>query len=352
MKLKAFILNIALILSSLLAVFLILEVLSRIFVNFKADYYSISKKNENNFIEHPYGKIPVNSHGFFDTEFNFKEKDKIVAYFGDSVTYGVGAGYPYRFTEYLDEIDNNFEHINLSGGLGISLNNWNTKYENFLLENNIKRIVYMMNLNDIAPLYDNFFSENNDLMDKKKQYSGVKNINSIKNFIKPFDNLLRGQSVFYTYVRFLVKKQFVKAGYEASGYESVELFPKKNKTYIINTSKKIDEWLSLTKRKGFKSCVVVLPYEMQISKDAKNYYKSINIKFEDDFVNFSTQKIIKESLQDDKNFFFIDNNGFEEKKVGSYFVFDKGDKIDFNHPNRSGHLVIAQEINKKKICQN
>jgi hypothetical protein len=352
MKLKAPILNTALILSSLLAIFLILEAISRIFVNFEADYYSISKKNENNFIIHPYGKIPVNSHGFFDNEFNFGKKDKIVAYFGDSVTYGVGAGYPYRFTEYLDEIDKNFEHINLSGGLGISLNNWNTKYENFLIENNVKRIVYMMNLNDIAPLNENFLKENNELNNKKKQNSGVKNISSIKNFIKPFDNLLRGQSVFYTYIRFLVKKQFVKAGYEASGYESVELFPKKNKTYIINASKTIDAWLSLTRKKGLKSCVVVLPYEMQISKDAENYYKSINIKFEEDFVNFSTQKIIKKNLQEDKNFFFINNEGFDEKEIGSYFVFDKGDKIDFNHPNRSGHLVIAQQINKKKICQN
>ena len=38
--------------------------------------------------------------------------------------------------------------------------------------------------------------------------------------------------------------------------------------------------------------------------------------------------------------------------LATYFVFNKGDKIDFNHPNRLGHLVIAQELNKKKICQN
>ena len=40
-----------------------------------------------------------------------------------------------------------------------------------------------------------------------------------------------------------------------------------------------------------------------------------------------------------------------KKKIGHYFVFNKGDKIDFNHPNK-GHLVIAKEINKKNICQN
>ena len=301
MKLKAPITNITILFLSLIVIFLILEFLSRIFINFDADYYSISKKNEDNFIIHPYGKIPVNKFGFFDGEFNFKDKEKIIAYFGDSVTYGVGAGYPYRFTEYLDVIDKKFEHINLSGGLGISLNNWNDKYENFLYENSIKRIVYVMNLNDIAPLSQNF--SNN-----KTQNTKIKNISSIKNLIRPIDNLLRGQSVFYTYVRFLVKKQLVKMGYEASGYESIELFPRKNKIHLINASKKIDQWLSITKKKGFKSCVVVIPYEMQISRDAKDYYKSINIKFESNFENFSTQKSIKKNLKENKNFFYINKS--------------------------------------------
>ena len=76
----------------------------------------------------------------------------------------------------------------------------------------------------------------------------------------------------------------------------MQLFPKKNKIHLINASKKIDQWLRLTKKKGFKSCVVVIPYEMQISQDAKDYYQSINIKFESDFENFSTQKYIKEIL--------------------------------------------------------
>ena len=92
MKLKALITNIAISFVSLIIIFLILELLSRIFVNFEADYYSVSKKNEDNFIIHPYGKIPVNKFGFFDSEFNFKDKEKIIAYFGDSVTSGVGAG--------------------------------------------------------------------------------------------------------------------------------------------------------------------------------------------------------------------------------------------------------------------
>ena len=119
----------------------------------------------------------------------------------------------------------------------------------------------------------------------------------------------------------MIKSQFVKAGYDPSGYEAVELFPNKNEKNIIEASKKIDQWLDLTQNKGLKSCVVVLPYEMQISNDAKNYYRSINIKFEKDFSNFSTQKSIKNHLKNNEHFFIIDKTEFEEKEVGYYFVF-------------------------------
>jgi hypothetical protein len=346
MKFKNFFLNFFLILFSTFIILIILEIFCRFYVDFNSGYYSSSKKNLNNaLITHPYGKIPVNKYGFFDEEFRLKEDKQVIAYFGDSVTYGVGAGYPYRFTEYLDEINSKFEHINLSGGLGVSLSNWSLEFEKFLLENNINRVVYVMNLNDIAPL-------SNPLLKNSDDKQNIKNLNFIKKIIKPLDSILRGNSELYTYLRFLLKKQFVKAGYEASGYESIELFSENNQKNIITVSNKIDKWLDNTQKKGFKSCVVVLPYEMQISKDAERFYRSINIKFEKNFVNFSTQKLIKKNLKNKERFFIINKDGFREKKVGHYFVFNKGDKIDFNHPNREGHFIIAKEINKKNICQN
>ena len=91
---------------SISIILIILEIFCRFFVDFNSGYYSSSKKNLNNsFITHPYGKIPVNKYGFFDEEFKLKEDKQVIAYFGESVTYGVGAGYPYRFTEYLDKIN-------------------------------------------------------------------------------------------------------------------------------------------------------------------------------------------------------------------------------------------------------
>ena len=134
MKIAQFFKNITLVLISLFFVLIILEIFCRLFVDFDQNFYSSSKKNKDGkFIIHPYGKIPINQYGFFDEEFKFNSDKEVIAYFGDSVTYGVGAGYPYRFTEHLDKINSQFEHINLSGGLGASLNNWNEKYDLFYL---------------------------------------------------------------------------------------------------------------------------------------------------------------------------------------------------------------------------
>ena len=348
MYLKGLSFRIISILISLLAILLILELLSRFLIDFKMDYYSsygsLQKKSNINFIEHPYGKILINKDGFYDDEFNFKNNKQKIAYFGDSVTYGVGAGHGYRFTEYLDELNPNYDHLNITTGIGSSLLNWTADVEEYLLKKNVKRVVYVMNLNDIAPISNNVI--------KKKYGDELKNIQFINSVVKPIDKILRGKSMLYTYSRFQTKKFLVRRGFESSGFKALELEPLKNsnKQHYINTAKAINDWAKSLQMKGFSTCMVILPYEMQISDKAKNYYNSIGIKFDEGFENFLTQKIIKNNILANVELLII-SEGFIENNIGYYYVFNKGDKIDFNHPNREGHLVIAKEINKNKICQ-
>lgn len=345
MNLKSYFFRILATFFSLFFILVILEVLCRFFVNFEMDYYSSPRELKNKkFIEHPYGRIPINSLGFYDGEFDFTNNKPKIAYFGDSVTYGVGAGFPYRFTEILDKMSPEFDHLNFSSGLGSSLLNWNESLEKIFLDKKISRIIYMMNLNDIAPL-SNYFYINDDNKLKK-----IKDLNSIKNFIAPFDELFRGKSMLYTFIRYKIKNIFIKKGFEATGFESIELFPERNRERIMFASKYINNWSSQLEKKGIKVCVVILPYEMQISENAKNYYKSIGIKFSKNFTNFMTQKIIKDNIDSQIDTLILREN-FINKKIGHYFVFNKGDKVDYNHPNRNGHQVIANEISKYKICQ-
>ena len=292
---------------SFIFVLIIMEIFCRIFLNYEANYYYSPKNLSNkNFIKHPYGNIPINSEGFYDEEFNFKNNKLKIAYFGDSVTYGVGAGYPYRFTEYLDKLEPEFDHLNFSGGLGISLRNWKKEHQEYLLRKGISKVVYVMNLNDIAPLVA---SVNDNSKIKKK----IENIKKLNIAIRPFDNLLRGKSELYTFVRFNIKNYLVKKGYDSSGFKSIELFPDKNKEIIISAAKIINDWSASLQKVGIKICVIVLPYEMQISNDAKNYYKSIGIKFDKSFEKFKTQEILKENISKNLEFFVL-REGFVEKK--------------------------------------
>ena len=43
---------------------------------------------------------------------------------------------------------------------------------------------------------------------------------------------------------------------------------------------------------GIQTCLVILPYEMQISRNASEYYKFIGIQFEENFEEFLTQYLV------------------------------------------------------------
>ena len=100
----------------LLFLFLTLgEVLARYLVDYNSNFYALPKRSKFQSINiHPYGQVPVNSKGHFDKEWNDPKTIKRYAYSGDSVVYGTGAGFPFRITEYLDDLEPDFEHINVN----------------------------------------------------------------------------------------------------------------------------------------------------------------------------------------------------------------------------------------------
>ena len=333
----------------LITICLSAELILRKIINYDVSYYSLPKKIINNINYHPYGKIPINKNGFYDEDWDSPKVKHRIGYFGDSIIYGVGAGYPYRITELMDEYKNDFEHINLSYGIGVSLKDMSPfdliklakKYE-------IDTIFYIMNLNDIAPIY---FSQNEDNSIDKKSDSNKFFIKAKQNeFINFFDKKLRGRSYLYTFLRLQIKNILVlKFNYEPSGYKAMELFPKKFKENIEKTAIFLSKY-SQAMNKFLNFEIIILPYEMQISDDARKHYAEIGVKFEDEFIKFETQKILKKKIEDinDKKIYVIGKN-FPEKKIGSYFVFNKGDKIDFNHPNKLGHKILSEEISNLNI---
>ena len=331
------------------------EILSRIFINYEADFYAMPKKSKNKKINiHPYGEIPINSNGFYDKEWSNPKTKLRYGYFGDSVAYGVGSGYPYRITEYLDELIKNVEHVNITKGIGTSFNDLGSldKINNLIKNYQIDKIIYLMNLNDISPLAFSTNSRTSHQITKKVR--GIKNFNikTIKQKFNFLDKLFRGNSYLYTHLRYMIKNIFiVYYKVNISGYPAIELEPDRFTKEIKIAAEKLAIAVNNLSANNINICTIILPYEMQISSDAANVYKEKDIYFEESFLDFSTQKIFVEQFKKSSNnqIYYLNNN-FKQDITGTYFVFNLGDKIDFNHPNRLGNKILSEQIKERRLC--
>mgnify|MGYP000561974765 CR=1 FL=1 len=354
-RLKVIIVNISLLLIGII----ILEVGLRIFVEFDPGYYT-GIRSKDSCIKYPYGEICLNSDGYPDSEFASKGYKLRIGYFGDSVCYGVAAGRGYRITDLLKKHYPGHEHYNFCY-LGESVLSRETlgKITEVAEKYSIDHIVYLMNLNDISPLVSevdqnpgDVLSDNNSTTSRKNTLADNSRLVAIKKFMAPFDEHLRGKSYLYTYIRNKVKEKLTIAGYEASGYRAIELFPDKNETIFKNASERINALNKYFTEMNKRFTLVILPYEMQISTDAAATYRKLNIQWEEGFETGSAQDMLIKNLSPDVNYFNAYNafNGVRNTiKIGEYYVYNKGDKIDWNHPNRLGHRIISEYLISQAI---
>ncbi len=324
------------------------EIFLRFYVSYNPSYYVSFNNIEEGILRFPYGNIPINSDKFPDQNFYAEKGMRRVGYFGDSVCFGIGAGYGYRLTEHLERKFENQEHMNfchVSNGMNAAaVRDTIMLSEKFKLDS----IVYLMNLNDILP------SENGTEATKEnvgKKFLDLETLLGISE--------LRGRSYLYTAVRTLVKNTMVRMGYESHGHLSYELFPRENRNVIVETANRIAALNEKLNAAGIVMTVVILPYEMQISKNAAETYQNAGIKWGEGFLELETQEILKETFNA-ANVTWIDVHAAfmppavsadKEFAVGETFVYNKGDKLDWNHPNREGHKLIADFLINETLRQ-
>ncbi len=332
----------------LLVIVIILELVLRFYlVEYTNDFYSGTKKE--GVTEYPYGKIITNSLGHADEEFDLSETRPRIGYFGDSVNYGVGAGYPYRFSDLNKAALSDYAHWNVGGGLGVSVR------ENAIIRvsgrYDLKYAVYLLNLNDIIlpQVKNESLSITQKSVAPSSEDVAEKAIRQAKIFMRYFDGL-RGRSYLYTYLRFKAKTLLQLAGFEASGFRAYELWPEKNRAVFETFSSYVNEIHDALAADNITLCVVLLPYEMQISSAAERVYEDMGFTWEDGFTEGSPQALLKELLTFPSVYDPIPMFDRDSAEIGEYFVYDKGDKIDWNHPNRKGHAIISEGFLQSSAC--
>ncbi len=109
---------------------------------------------------------------------------------------------------------------------------------------------------------------------------------------------------------------------------------------------------------GIELIVVLLPYEMQISREAAETYAELGIHWEPGFIGGATQRMLSDRMNPEIPIFdsllaFVGQDDPEparqKHRVGEFFVYNKGDKLDWNHPNRAGHRRIANFLIEAQI---
>jgi hypothetical protein len=320
----------------LVAIAAVAEVFLRIFIPYNPGFYTAVSVTDRELV-HPYGVIKINRDGFPDEEFDLSRPHK-VGYFGDSVTYGVGAGYGYRVSELLERAYPDYEHMNI-GGIGLSISDGDIRWATGLAARyGMEKVIYLFNLNDIVP--------NAAVSGQEKTPWPVR----LRNLGLDYVDWLRGRSYVYTALRNRLKTALEARGFGFHGYFAYELFPRQHEQVVRETAERINHFGRSLRERGIELIVVLLPYEMQISREAAEVYASQGVHWEPDFLTGETQRIVMDALDPgipvyDAYHAFLDDADPEASRahnaVGQYFVYDKGDKLDWNHPNREGHRAIA-----------
>jgi lysophospholipase L1-like esterase len=315
------------------------EVGLRLWVPYNPGYYVVLRETPG-FYQYPWGVVKRNSLRFPDDEFDLTSPKPRVGYFGDSVTRGVGAGHGYRIQDLLESLRQEFEHWTFEHAVnGITARTTPSILE-IAERYDLDELVYLMNLNDLLPTRK----------PGGKETGG--NVRALRQRFKFLDEL-RGRSYVYSALRFRFAELMLRLGYGHTGWKAAELFPAENQAIVQETAARVTALADAIAASGRVFRVILLPYEMQISAEAAERYAAAGVMWEPGFLERSTQKAIIAALPEriaviDAYWAFVqpsDETGSRQaNRVGQYFVHDEGDKLDWNHPNRAGHVKIASYL--------
>lgn len=324
----------------LLALFAALaEIGLRLWVPYNPGYYVVLREEPGRY-EYPFGVLLRNSHTFPDDEFDLDSPKPRVGYFGDSVTRGVGAGHGYRIQDVLERLRPEFEHWTFETAVNGIDQKTHPRILAIAEQYRLAEVVYLLNLNDLLPTRQAKGGETGSA------------VRSLRQRLKFLDQL-RGRSYLYSALRFRFAELMLSFGYGHTGWKAAELFPREHAEIVRETAERITALADAVAAQGRRFRVILLPYEMQISDEAARTYAEAGVEWEPGFLERSTQQAIEAALPDrvktiDAYWAFVDPadeaGSRRSNGVGEYFVYNRGDKLDWNHPNRDGCRKIAEYL--------
>jgi len=321
---------------------------------FELSFYTVEAEDvagEGRVLITPYGEVRINALGYADVAFDLTDPRERVGYIGDSVIYGLGVGHGHRVSDHLRQSLEEYQHFSIGDvGAGVPTPE---RAARIIGQLGLDKFIFFMNLNDVTPT--RVPSEGGAEAQSPSLLSRVKNNPAVT-----FVDRLRMHSRVYNMVRLSVRNLLLKLGYDAiRGAPAYELHPNAYLDVVEQTASRVNELSQAVAATDAEFCVVLLPYEMQVSAAAERYYVGRGIEWEDGFPERSTQAILMRLLDSEIEvldayhaFVGLDQAqpGRDTIDVGEYYLTRAGGALDWNHPNRRGHQRLAEYLLRERPC--
>jgi lysophospholipase L1-like esterase len=291
--------------------------------------------------------VTINSRGWRDAEYSLEKPQGATRLMvvGDSVVFGYGVEMEDMFPKVLErelnsQAQGHYEVISLGGAAS------HTHAQKNMIKDNVSvnkpdLVILAFNLNDILPAV----TDNAPAPDTRRFMAG-----SILRLRKRLDAAFRSNSHLYFMLRERIKIVLRKFAIASPTMLPLGAFDIESDYGIAawrDTREALLEIAAHLKHEQIPFLLAILPVEMQMSPEVADLYRrEYGFTFADSLVNGKPQEWIRD-FAEQQGIAYVDLlTAFRRNPSEQKFFRVYGGSIDWNHPNRRGHKIIAEELKR------
>jgi lysophospholipase L1-like esterase len=296
-----------------------------------------------------FGGVPVtiNSRGWRDTEHVLKKPANLqrIMVVGDSVTFGYGVELEDMFSKVLErEVNRNgprrYQVMTFGGAGG------NTNTQKKIIADNVPLykpdlVILAFNLNDILPSR----SKKQTRLSESSRDSLVRSMNRLR---RKLDATFRGRSHLYFLLRERTKVLLRGFGIASPAMVPLPAFELES-DYAASawrdTSETLLEIAGALRKQKIPLLLVILPLDIQMSLEVAAMYRAqFGFRFSDSLIEGMPQRTIAAFARRHAIECMDLLPAFRRHSEENRFFRVHGGVVDWNHPNRTGHRIIGEEL--------